>query len=352
MATSPGRHHVTLDGSSGEGGGQILRSGLTLSLLTGLPVTFENIRANRDRPGLRPQHLKAVEVAAQIGQARTDGAKIGSRSLTFRPGTIATGDLQVDIGTAGSTALVLQAVHLALALRATSAVRLTLTGGTFNTQAPSFPFLDSTWKAHLAALGMPLGLAMPAAGFYPEGGGQLDAWIEPASPRPIVQETRGALTRIRGVAGVTNLDPGIAARMRDRAANRLARRGLDADLAVALWDGPGHGAAIALVAEYEGVTVPVTFVGLGQRGKPAEAVADDAVAELLDYHDAPNGAIDPHSADQLLLPLAFADGPSRFSVSRVTEHLRTNVATIHAFLDRPIRIEESTEGPHGRVFID
>lgn len=352
MATSPGGRLITLDGSSGEGGGQILRTALTLSLLTGQPFRIRKIRANRDKPGLRPQHLKAVHAAAMLGEADVEGAAIGSRELTFRPGTIAPRDLRIDIGTAGASALVLQTLHLPIALRSPSAVRLTLSGGTFNTKAPSFPFLDATWQAHLNAIGMPLGLTMPSAGFYPEGGGELDAWIEPATPRAFIQESRGPLVRIRGLAGVTNLDARIADRMRDRAASLLADRGLDSEIEVGRWPGPGQGAAIALIAEYAGVATPVTFVGLGQRGKPAEAVAAEAVAEFLDHHDAPSGAIDPHSADQLLLPLAFATGSSRYTVSQVTEHLRTNVATIRAFLDRPIRVEESADGPGGRVVID
>ena len=352
MATPSGDRLVTLDGSSGEGGGQILRTGLTLAMLTGRPVRVVKIRANRDKPGLRPQHLMAVETAAKLADARVEGAAIGSRDLIFRPGPIEARDLRIDIGTAGSTALVLQTLHLAIALRSPSAVRLRLAGGTFNTQAPSYPFLEATWRGHLASIGMPLGLTMPAAGFYPEGGGQLDAWIEPATPRPLIQEARGELVRIRGVAGVTNLDARIGARMRDRAASLLAERGLDAEIGVERWAGPGQGAALSLVAEYANVATPATFIGLGRRGKTAEAVAADAVAELLDHHDAASGALDPHSADQILLPLAFADGPSRYTVSRVTEHLRTNVATVRAFLDRPIRVEELADGPHGRVLID
>ena len=139
----------------GEGGGQILRTALTLSLLTGRPFRIVKVRANRDKPGLRPQHLTAVQAAAELGDAEVSGAEVGSRDLTFRPGPYTPRDLSFDIGTAGSTALVLQTLHLPLALRADRPVRLTLTGGTFNATAPSFPFLEATWRAHLAALGMP-----------------------------------------------------------------------------------------------------------------------------------------------------------------------------------------------------
>jgi RNA 3'-terminal phosphate cyclase (ATP) len=330
---------ITLDGSHGEGGGQILRTALTLSLLTGRPFRIVRIRANRDRPGLRPQHLAAVEAAARLSDAEVSGGTVGSRELIFRPGAVEPRDLDLDIGTAGATALVLHTLHLPLALKAGRPVRLRLTGGTFNTRAPSYPFLAGTWTRHMAALGLKVAVAMPRAGFYPQGGGQLDAWIEPGQPRPILATERGALTSIRGIAGIANL-PGrsIAERMRDRAIEVLAGRGLAAEIELAEWSGVGRGAALSLTAEHEGA-VPATFVGLGERGKPSEAVADDALAELL-AHEAATGALDPHSADQVLLPLALAEGRSIFTVSDVTEHLRTNAATIRAFLDRPIRIDE------------
>ncbi|MGC8640342.1 MAG: RNA 3'-terminal phosphate cyclase [Isosphaeraceae bacterium] len=335
---------VVLDGSEGEGGGQILRTALSLSLLTGRPFRMVKIRANRDKPGLRPQHLKAVEAAALLGQAGVKGSSVGSRELIFHPGVYAPRDLTIDIGTAGSTSLVLQTLHLPLASRAESAVRVVLTGGTFNPKAPAYPFLNRTWRAFLAEFGMPVALAMPSAGFYPRGGGRLDAWIEPARPRAWIQVDRKPLARIRGVAGVANLREDIARRLRDRAALRLEEEGLSADLEIetARWPSPGQGAAIALVAEHEG-SVPATFLGLGERGKPAEEVADEAVDQLLAFEAVEQGAVDPHSADQILLPLALAEGRSIYTVTEVTEHLKTNAATIRAFLDRQIEIEEPVD---------
>src|SRR3954447_20534346 len=149
---------VTLDGSHGEGGGQILRTALSLSLLTGKPFRMIKIRANRDKPGLRPQHLKAVEAAAALGQAEVKGGEVGSRELVFRPGDYTSHDLTIDIGTAGSTSLVLQTLHLPLAMRAESAVRVVLTGGTFNPKAPPFTFLEQTWRRYLTAFGMQVAL--------------------------------------------------------------------------------------------------------------------------------------------------------------------------------------------------
>ena len=342
---------ITLDGSRGEGGGQILRTALMLSILTGRSFRIVKIRANRDKPGLRPQHLKAVETAASLAGAEVVGASIGSRDLTFRPAPYIPRDLQIDIGTAGSTALVLQTLHLPLALRAEQPIRLTLMGGTFNMAAPSFPFLETTWRAHLASLGSTMALAMPSAGFYPRGGGQLDAWIEPANLKSLTLTDRSPLTRIDGIAGVSNLRPEIARRMRDQAEARLAERGLSAEIELVDWPSLGQGAAISLSATYGQGGIPATFVGLGERGKPAEVVADEAVAELLAFHDAGGGAVDPHSADQILVPLALAPGRSEYTVSAVTEHLLTNVMTIRAFLDRAIEVEESEGDGPGRVII-
>lgn len=340
---------VTLDGSKGEGGGQILRTALSLSMLTGRPFHIRQIRANRDKPGLRPQHLAAVEAAGMVCGAEISGGSVGSRELIFRPGAIEARDVEFAIGTAGATSLVLQTLHLPIALRADGPVRVAVSGGTFNTKAPSYPFLESCWRAHLAALGMPVAMSMPAAGFYPRGGGRIEAWIEPAAPKPLTRTERGPLLRVWGVAGIANLrHHDIANRLRTRAMDLLAERGIDADIGLADWPGPGQGAALTLTAEHaDGIA---TFVGLGERGKPAEAVAAEAVAELLAFEDAA-GAVDLHSADQLLLPLALADGRSEYTVSEVTEHLRTNASTIRAFLDREILIDEPEDGP-GRVIVE
>ncbi len=233
---------VVLDGSRGEGGGQILRSALTLSLLTGRPFTIKKIRANRDKPGLRPQHLAAAEAAALLGNADIRGAEIGSRELTFTPAPYTSRDLHIDVGTAGATGLIIQTLHLPLALSGDQPVRLTLTGGTFNLRAPSFPFLESTWRAHLAAIGMPIALSMPFAGFYPRGGGQIDAWIEPARPRPITVIDRGRLVRIRGVSGTAKLyRNAVAGRMREQALVRLRALGVPVEIEEVDWRGPALG---------------------------------------------------------------------------------------------------------------
>jgi RNA 3'-terminal phosphate cyclase (ATP) len=334
---------VRLDGAHGEGGGQILRTSLSLSLLTGRPFRIDRIRANRDKPGLRPQHLAAVRAAALLSDAEVEGAAVDSTRLTFRPGPFVPRDLEFEIGTAGATSLVLHTLAVPLALRADKPVRLTLSGGTFNDKAPSFPFLHATWTRFLADLGLSVAVAMPQAGFYPRGGGHLEAWIEPAPPRALARLDRGPLLALTGTAGACRLPSHITARLRQQIETALADQGHVPEIDEVEWPGIAPGAACAIVARYEHVTM--TAVGLGARGKPAERVADEAVAEFLAFDQAP-GAVDPHSADQLLLPLALAEGRSLFTTTQATEHLRTNARTIAAFLDRPIRIEEPDDGSH------
>ncbi len=275
-------------------------------------------------------------------------------AVTFRsrPKPYVPRDLSIDIGTAGSTGLILHTLHLPLALRSTGPTHLVLTGGTFNPKAPAFPFLDLTWRAYLTAFGMPLATNMSAAGFYPRGGGRIEAWIEPATPRPFTGIERGNLQRIYGTAGVANLRDDIARRMRNRAIERLQEHGLSPEIELVRWPSSGQGAAISLTVEHEGA-IPATFVGLGDLGKPSEAVADEAADQLLAFQAIENAAVDPHSADQILLPLVFTPGRSEFTVSEVTEHLRTNAETIRAFLDRSITIDEPDD-PNlpGRVVIE
>jgi RNA 3'-terminal phosphate cyclase (ATP) len=340
---------VDLDGSQGEGGGQILRSSLTLSMLTGRPFQIRKIRANREKPGLRPQHLASVQAAAKLCGAEIKGASVGSKQLTFTPGQVVPSDEFFDIGTAGATALVLHTIYLPMALRADSGVRLTLEGGTFNKSAPSFPFLAENWVYHLRSMGLSVGLRMPSAGFYPRGGGCVEAWIEPGKPQAIMKDRRGALVKIRAEADLCRLDRSIAQRMLNRVEERLAKQGLTAELEIVDWIGKGQGTAITLTSDHGDTRA--SFTGLGEMGRSAERVADDAIDELLAYLAVPDAAIDPHMADQLLLPLAFAEGRSVFTVSEVTEHLRTNAATIQEFVDRSIRIEESAEGRPGRVVV-
>ncbi|MGE3804601.1 MAG: RNA 3'-terminal phosphate cyclase [Gemmataceae bacterium] len=325
---------IELDGSMGEGGGQILRSSLALSLLTGKAFHLANVRAGRERPGLQPQHLMSVIAAAKVGAAQVHGDHKGSTDLVFIPGQVQAGRYRFPIGTAGATGLVLHTVYLPLALSGEAASELVIEGGTHVKAAPCFHFLEETWRAFLDLVGLRIKVSMRRSGFYPKGGGAIDAHITPtARVRPLNAMERSACKRVRGFSAVAGLPADIAQRQARRAENRLKHCGLRVEIDEQTWSG-GQGTVLALMLDVEPVTI--CFFALGERGKRAERVADEAADQVLAYLEAAPAALDPHSADQLVLPLAFADGPSRFTVSEVTQHLLTNVAVIRRFVDRDL----------------
>jgi RNA 3'-terminal phosphate cyclase (ATP) len=333
---------LELDGSFGEGGGQILRTSLTLALLTGRGFHLRNVRAGRPKPGLQPQHLESVRAAAAVGQARLRGATLRSTDLVFEPGPVAAGKYRFDIGTAGATGLVLHTVYLPLALRGDGPSELTLTGGTHVTTSPCFHFLDTTWRRYLDAFGLQVRLRLLRPGFYPRGGGTIEAFIQPCQRlRGIRLGERGAV-RATGFSAVAGLPDSIAKRQARRAAFRLEQYGLEADIRAEQWEG-GPGTVLAVVLDTQ--PAPSLFFGLGARGKPAERVADEAVDQVIAYLDAGAALVDAHGADQIVLPLALAEGPSEYRVAAVTRHLTTNIAVIRQFVDRAITWEDDEGGP-------
>jgi RNA 3'-terminal phosphate cyclase (ATP) len=336
---------IEIDGSFGEGGGQILRTSLALSLLTGKPFKLRNIRANRKpKPGLRPQHLASVRAAAKIGGAKATGDAVGSSQLTFEPGPVKPGNYRFDIGTAGSTALVMHTVYLPLAMAGPSEV--ILEGGTHNDKAPSYHFLQTTWRAYLTRMGLPIILEMTRPGFYPRGGGQIAARIPACKALRSLTMTGPVKLESASVLSMTaGLPDHVAKRQARRAQVRLKDAGLEPEIAFEeLKGGPGCMLAITLDG-----SVPSLFFGLGARGKPAEAVADEAANEALHHRDS-SMPVDRHSGDQLLLPLAFAEGNSEYHVSAIDRHLTTNAAIIQRFVSRNITIE-GEEGSPGMVSV-
>jgi RNA 3'-terminal phosphate cyclase (ATP) len=339
---------IELDGSFGEGGGQILRTSLALALVTGKAFHLRNLRARRTKPGLQPQHLMSVRAAATIGQAQLKGASLGSSDLTFEPGTVSGGNYQFAIGTAGATGLVLHTVYLPLALRATTASELTIQGGTHVTMSPCFHFLDTTWRAYLEQFGVRVVLRLVRPGFYPRGGGVVTARIEPCPRlRGFRLTDRPPIDSATGFSAVAGLPAEIARRQSRRAVNRLRSAGLRADISEESWDG---GPGTALAVQLDTAPAPTLFFGLGARGKPAERVADEAADQVVDFLQAAPAAVDAHSADQIVLPLALAEGTSEFTVAAVTTHLTTNIDVIRRFVERNIAVE-GEHGKPGRVTI-
>jgi RNA 3'-terminal phosphate cyclase (ATP) len=333
---------VELDGSHGEGGGQILRSSLALSLLTGKPFRLRNVRARRPKPGLQPQHLTSVRAAARVGGAQVRGASVGSTDLTFEPGAVTAGSYRFDIGTAGSTGLVLQTLTLPLALRGGAPSEITVVGGTHVTTSPCFHFLDVTWRAYLERMGLRLSLRMVRPGFYPRGGGEVVAHVQPAPAlRGLTRSSRGEAT-VRGFSAAAGLPSHVSERQARRAKFRMEQFGIAAPLHEERWEG-GPGSVLALVVDTD--PAPALFFGLGARGKPAEAVADEAADRAIAYLRAAPAAVDAHSADQIVLPLALAEGPSEFTAAEMTQHLLTNVATVRRFVEREIVCEGHLGAP-------
>ncbi len=339
---------LEIDGSLGEEGGQILRSALTLSILSGQAVRLDNIRAGRPKPGLQAQHLKAVDAAAAISRAQVEGAALGSTRITFQPGEIRPGRYKFDIGTAGAATLVLQTIFLPLS-RAGSASSVILSGGTHVPWAPTFHDLDLHWLPLLRELGFEARLSLDAAGFYPQGGGRITAHIRPAGTiRPLALESRGEPAGLSGLTAVANLELSIADRQRRQALRRLPPDPAPRIKTLQL-PGPNKGTFLLLQAGYRPAAgsssaARCCYTGLGALGKPAERVADEAV-DALEAFLATDGCVDQYLADQLLLPLALSGGPSRFRTSQVTAHLTTNAAILEAFGLAAVRIEGQPGAP-------
>jgi RNA 3'-terminal phosphate cyclase (ATP) len=339
---------LRVDGGQGEGGGQILRTALALSAIRGLPVEVHSIRARRKTPGLQAQHLTALTALVQICDARVEGATPGSQRVLFAPGAARPGEYHFDVGTAGSTALVLQAILLPLAL-ADGSSRVSLTGGTHVPWSPPADYLRDVCFPVLADMGIAARLRVDRWGFYPKGGGRVIVEVEGgADLHPAAPVFRGGTPELRGVSAVANLPRKIAERQRDRALQRLRREGCSAEIEVVEADAPGAGTFLMLVAELAGI--PAGFSALGERGKPAEAVADEAVDALLDFLKT-EAACDPHLADQLILPMALAPGTSRLTTSRVTRHLLTTVQLVQQLLGCPVQVG-GEEGSPGTVTIE
>ena len=347
MPSPEAKQALVIDGSLGEGGGQVLRTSLSLAVITGKAFAMKNIRRRRAKPGLMAQHLKAVEAAAAVGLAHVEGARLSSHELLFEPTGIRSGDFHFDIGTAGATSLVLQTILLPLSF-APGRSQITLVGGTHVPWSPCFHYLEWHWLRYMRQIGFRGRLELQAAGFYPRGGGHVRATVEPCSGLAPLQLTeRGLLRRIRGISAVANLNLSVAERQKQRALERLRGVTDSIEIEITRLTSPSKGTLLLLLAEFE--KAQCCFYGLGALRKPAERVADEAVSELQDFLDT-DGAVDHYLADQLVLPLALASGTSEVRTSRVTEHLATNVEIVKMFL--PVAIEISAEiGKPGSIQI-
>ena len=320
---------IQLDGAGGEGGGQIIRAALSLSAATGQSFHITRIRAGRVRPGLQPQHLAAVRAVAMLCGASVGGAFDGSPDVRFEPGPVRAGEFRFEIATAGALTLVLQTVIPPLAT-ASEASRVEVTGGTHVPRSPSFHYLARHWAPVVARLGLSVRLDLVRAGFYPRGGGEARTEVQPwTRPARLVVEKRGRLVGIQGVAGAARL-PGVEERMRRAAAERLwESRRLESEWQVLELPAPSKGCFVMLDAVLE--EGRAAFGLLGERRVRAEVLGDRAARQLLKFLDDDDGAVDPHLADQLVVPLALAGGGGRVTTSEVTSHLETVADVVSRF---------------------
>jgi RNA 3'-terminal phosphate cyclase (ATP) len=336
---------ITIDGAAGEGGGQILRTSLALSLITGRPFRITNIRAGRKKPGLLRQHLTALQAAMQIGDGVADGATIGSLELVFRPEAPRAGEYRFAVGTAGSTTLVLQTALPAL-MSLGEPSRLVLEGGTHNPFAPPFDFLARTFLPQLTRLGPTVEAHLVRPGFYPAGGGKLEITITPAKTlQPLDLLDRGA----DGSRTVTAHLAALPASIAERAFDQFEKRLRWPRSAYEIVEHPATcGPGFVLVAEVASEKVVEVFTGFGERGVRAEQVADRVIDQVRHYlaHTAPAGE---YLTDQLLLPLALA-GRGSFRTAGLSRHAQTNIEVIEQFLPQRFNFRDAeSDGTEVRI---
>ncbi len=350
---------IRIDGSYGEGGGQIIRTAVALSAVTGTEVTISNIRINRPKPGLKAQHMTAIRTAADMTDARLSGLKPGSTELTFSPRDISGGHYNMDIGTAGSITLLLQCL-MPVASAAQEPVSLEITGGTDVAWAPPIDYMAHVLVPVLSAMGLKCSIELYRRGYYPRGGGRVTAIIHPSALRAVELDKENETDTKKGetetekeiekekevgkekepctVAGIShssNLPPHVAQRQADAAAEALEKAGYSSSIDTRLVSFPSTGSGITLWCGHAGGSA------LGKRGLPAEKVGKAAAREIITELDS-GATVDVHLADQLIPYMGLAGGGS-FTVREVSGHTRTNIWVVEQFLGVEFRIEEKKD---------
>lgn len=335
---------IVIDGSQGEGGGQIFRTSLTLALCLGGPIRIENIRAGRRKPGLLRQHLTCLRAAADISSAEVIGAELGASCVRFTPGVVRGGNYEWAIGSAGSTTLVFQTIALPLALTGEPST-ITLQGGTHNGMAPSVDFIEQSYLPLLKKMGIDIAINLQEHGFYPNGGGLWKADIAArnarhACKRPLSICQRGELKRVIAVATSAHIPAHIT--QRELAVLQRKLELCSQDMKQQLVNSAGPGNCVSVRAHYENVCA--VFETLGERGRAAEKVANDAT-KLFRRWERGEVAVDQHLADQLLLPMLLTAG-GEFTTARPSKHLTTNIDVIRQITGASIDLYDLLEGKY------
>jgi len=330
---------IEIEGSYGEGGGALLRVATALAAFTGRSIHLDHIRANRPQTGLMPQHLHAVKAIGQLSQAHMKGLEIGSEEIEFHPGKIEGQDITVDVKTAGSISLVLQAIMIP-AVKADSPFRVTVRGGTDVRWSPLMDYLKNVTLPLLGLMGYQAHLEIERRGYYPRGGGQVEMMITPTPQLEPLTLTQLRVKRIRGVSHATRLPGHVARRQADGARKILGDEGYDIDIRVEVnQDALGPGSGIVLWSEGQG---RVGGSALGERGKRAEKVGEDAARELL-FHLERDAPLDSHLSDQIIPYLALA-GDSRVKVAQITPHTLTNIHVAEEITRACFSVQENRDG--------
>ncbi len=346
---------LEIDGSQGEGGGQVLRTALALAALQGKPVRIFNVRAGRRKPGLAPQHLAGVLAAAQICNAEVGGAAIRSIDITFVPGGPAKpGSYTFDVstlsgqGSAGAVTLLLQSILLPLAL-AEGPSHLVLRGGTHVAWSPPVHYVDWVLLPTLAQMGLNASIRLNCWGWYPEGGGEVEVDIAGgARLRGLDLTARGDLVQVRGIAAVSNLPSHIPQRIAGHAANLLHQAGLPPNVQPTHGKGRSTGAGLFIALHYQ--RTRAGFTALGKPGRPSEVVAEEAAEAAIAFHRR-SEALGRYLPDQILPIMALAEGPSALETVDITRHTLTNAEIVRLFVGREI-VVEGEEGQPGVVHVE
>lgn len=343
--------YTEIDGSVGEGGGQILRTSLAMSALLKKPIHIKNIRAGRREPGLQAQHLTCVNALAQITNAEVKGGFLGSKELFFIPKSIQSGNYKFDVSdvkaSAGSVSLVLQAIFLPLALSGERS-KIRLLGGTHVPWSPPIHYLQLVYLPIIAKMGINADIKVINWGWYPKGGGNVEVEINSAKLNNLHLTERGSLRNIKCICAVSNLPISIAQRQKDRVSEVLKSRNIEADFDIINAPSRGQGTGTFIFAEFDNSIAG--FSSLGVKGKMAEQVADEACEDLFKFIDS-QMAIDEHLADQLIPLMALSRGISSFTTSKISMHLLTNIYVAECFLPVKFHISAEKDQP-GEVTVE